>query len=186
MAEHTATAEKILDVAERMARTGGYNGFSFREIAKEVGIKSASVHYHFPGKEDLGAAVARRYSEKFLGALGDAGDLSRSPEQLYQLYIQTYRHALQDERLMCLCGVLGSEIAYLPHVVSTEVRQFFTDNIEWLKVLFSRAFEKEPAEKHEAAALRLIASLEGAMILAQTLGDVSVFDKAADAMPLSV
>ena len=63
-------AEEILDAAETMARTGGYHGFSFREIAKQVGIKAASVHYHFPGKDDLGAAVTRRYTDRFLAALG--------------------------------------------------------------------------------------------------------------------
>ncbi len=186
MADRTATADKILDVAEKMARTGGYNSFSFREIAKEIGIKSASVHYHFPGKEDLGAAVARRYAERFMAALGDVEDLSLTPEDLHRRYIAAYRQAIQEERLMCLCGVLGSEIAYLPAPVAKEVRKFFEDNIAWLVSLFKRRFKNEPAEKHEAAALRLIAGLEGAMILAQTMEDVSVFDKAADAMPFSV
>ncbi len=65
MKERTSKAEQILDAAERMARTGGYNAFSFREIAKEVGIKAASVHYHFPGKQDLGAAIAKRYTDRF-------------------------------------------------------------------------------------------------------------------------
>ena len=54
----------ILDVAERRIRAHGYNGFSFREIADEIGIKSASVHYHFPTKADLAAAVAKRYRER--------------------------------------------------------------------------------------------------------------------------
>jgi AcrR family transcriptional regulator len=74
VADRSNKAEEILDVAERMARTGGYNGFSFREIAKAVGIKAASVHYHFPTKDELGAAVARRYTERFLATPGDASD----------------------------------------------------------------------------------------------------------------
>ena len=51
--------QAILKITEEMVRRGGYNGFSFREIAKQVGIKSSSVHYHFPTKEDLGVAVAK-------------------------------------------------------------------------------------------------------------------------------
>ena len=50
----------IMDAAERRMRIGGFNGFSFREIAADVGVKSASVHYHFPTKENLAAAVTRR------------------------------------------------------------------------------------------------------------------------------
>ena len=51
----------IMDAAERRMQRGGFGGFSFREIAADVGIKSSSVHYHFPTKEDLSAAVIRRW-----------------------------------------------------------------------------------------------------------------------------
>ncbi|MEM6465574.1 MAG: helix-turn-helix domain-containing protein, partial [Pseudomonadota bacterium] len=61
--------DAILDVTERLIRAHGYSGFSFRDVATEVGIKSASVHYHFPTKPDLAAAVARRYRERFAKAL---------------------------------------------------------------------------------------------------------------------
>src|SRR6202008_1598325 len=54
----------IMDAAERRMQAGGFGGFSFREIAEDVGIKSSSVHYHFPAKENLAAAVVRRWAEK--------------------------------------------------------------------------------------------------------------------------
>ena len=54
----------IIDAAERRMQLGGFGGFSFREIAADVGIKSSSVHYHFPTKEDLAAAVIRRWAEE--------------------------------------------------------------------------------------------------------------------------
>ncbi|MFT5578547.1 MAG: TetR/AcrR family transcriptional repressor of nem operon, partial [Paraglaciecola psychrophila] len=66
-----STKEELLKVAQLKVRSGGYNSFSFRELAAEVGIKSASVHYHFPTKSDLGAAVAHQYTDEFLKALGD-------------------------------------------------------------------------------------------------------------------
>ena len=69
-------ATEILDAAEGFARQTGYNGFSFRDIAAEIGIKSASVHYHFPTKGDLGAALARRYAERFFERLGLASDIA--------------------------------------------------------------------------------------------------------------
>ena len=53
----------IMDAAERRMQLGGFGGFSFREIAADVGIKSSSVHYHFPTKDDLAAAVIRRWAE---------------------------------------------------------------------------------------------------------------------------
>ena len=67
--------QNILAAAEALVRERGYNGFSFREVAREVGIKSSSVHYHFPTKEDLGAAIAENYTENFLSKLGEPGDI---------------------------------------------------------------------------------------------------------------
>lgn len=179
-------AEEILDVAERMARTGGYHGFSFREIAKRIGIKAASVHYHFPGKEDLGAAVARRYTDRFLAALGAPDDADVPPDALLRRYVGAFRSALVDEGLMCLCGVLGAEIAHLPAPVADEARHFFQANIAWLDAVLDRRPNGLPPERRRAEALRIIATLEGAMILAKSLNDPDVFDAATDTITADV
>ena len=63
--------EQILDAAEKRARMAGYHGFSFRDVAEDVGIKSSSVHYHFPTKGDLCEALARRYTVRAADRLGD-------------------------------------------------------------------------------------------------------------------
>ncbi len=179
MSDRSAKAEEILDAAEQMARTGGYNGFSFREIAKRVGIKAASVHYHFPGKDDLGATLAKRYTDRFLSALGDPDDAGTPPGELLRRYVQAYRSALVDDGLMCLCGMLGAEIAYLPEIVAAEARRFFERNIDWLVRVISRMPDTVPAGSARAAALRMVAALEGAMILARTLGDQGIFEDVA-------
>src|SRR5690606_40708940 len=54
------TAQQIIDLAEDAIATKGYSAFSFREIAALMGIKSASIHYHFPTKPHLGLAVDRK------------------------------------------------------------------------------------------------------------------------------
>ena len=182
MPQQASKAEAILDVAERMARNGGYSGFSFREIAKRVGIKAASVHYHFPGKDDLGAAIARRYTDRFVAGLGPPDDPGTAPDALLRRYVDAYRRALVDEGLMCLCGVLGAEIAYLPDPVAAEARRFFDVNITWLDRVLAREPHMAAPEDRRSATLRIIATLEGAMILARTLGDPAVFDAATDSI----
>lgn len=162
-------AEEILDVAERMARTGGYQGFSFRDIATAVGVKSASVHYHFPTKEDLGTALAERYTKRFLEALGHPEEY-QSPQSALKAYINAYRTALVEDGLMCLCGMMGSEIAALPEPVARETRAFFEKNITWLET----ALDRDNARQR---ALRIIAALEGGMILARTLNDPDILDQ---------
>ena len=69
-----STAQKLMDLAEFHIRDGGYRGFSFRELAAEMGIKSASVHHHFPTKATMAAAVARRYAERFFAAVARRSD----------------------------------------------------------------------------------------------------------------
>ena len=101
--------EALLKAAENKVRLGGYSNFSFRELASEVGIKSASVHYHFPTKADLGAELAHQYTNSFLAALGEPNDLKASGKNPINVYTQLFRSALVTDRKMCLCGLLGAE-----------------------------------------------------------------------------
>lgn len=169
--------EQILDVAERMARTGGYAGFSFREIAKEVGIKPASVHYHFPEKEALGAALAERYTERFMAGLGDPADLDRAPEILVRRMVAAYRHSIFEEGLMCLCGMFGAEAADLPPRVQAATRVFFERNLAWLRVVLNRMPAVTKGEP-SIESYRILATLEGALLLARGLNDAAAFDNA--------
>lgn len=171
--------EEIMDAAEAMIRERGYNGFSFRDIAEAVNIKSASVHYHFATKGELGAAVAKAYTERFLGALGDAEQ--GSPKALIEGYIDACRTAIVKQDKMCLCGMLGAEIAALPDNVVRETRIFFEKNVEWLAAVYGRK-----ANVGRAGALRkaygAVATVEGAMILARTLDDMTAFENAVKAV----
>ena len=171
----TQTAQKIMDIAERRARTSGYDGFSFREIASELGIKPASVHYHFPTKADLGAAITQRYADRFLEDLGDPEDPNRSADQLLDRFVDAYRKSVATEDLMCLCGMLGAEIAKLPDPVALNVRKFFERNVAWIATVFRRKGIDNP----EASARRAVATLEGGLILARATGQLSAFDDAA-------
>ena len=41
-------------VAERLVQVRGFNGFSYADVADELDITKAALHYHFPGKAELG------------------------------------------------------------------------------------------------------------------------------------
>lgn len=174
MASPVTKSDEILDAAEGLARSRGYNGFSFRDLAVAVGIKSASVHYHFPTKGDLGAAVAHRYADRFFQALGPPDPPARTGE-LLDRYVAAFRSALGTERRICLCGMLGAEVASLPDAVAAVVRGFFEKNVEWLEAALSRG----NGDGSRQQALLLLAALEGAMILARTLDSTEVFDTIA-------
>ena len=163
--EFSEKASEIMDAAERRIRSSGYNGFSFRQIAADVGVKSSSVHHHFPTKPALAAAVARRYTDRFEAAL----DKAKSAKD----WRAVFRQALVQDGQMCLCGVLGAESGDLPAEVSAEARRFFTRNVQALRRLYGR-----PSAASRQTALQIMAVLEGAMMLARTLEDPKVFDEA--------
>jgi AcrR family transcriptional regulator len=79
------TAERLMDLAESHMRHAGYGGFSFRDLAAEIGIKSASVHHHFPTKATMAAAVARRYADRFFAKVADSVD----PDQPFRPIVIT-------------------------------------------------------------------------------------------------
>ncbi|WP_345774972.1 TetR/AcrR family transcriptional regulator [Sinorhizobium sp. K101] len=121
--------DAILDAAEERIRGAGYSGFSFREIAADVGVKSSSVHYHFPTKEKLAAAVARRYTDRFLVGVDEKVQAGRD---IVQAWRQVFRDALARDGRMCLCGAMGATSHDLADEVRNEVKRFFNLGIQRL------------------------------------------------------
>ncbi|WP_020405376.1 TetR/AcrR family transcriptional regulator [Hahella ganghwensis] len=172
------TVEQIKDLAEDYIRTGGYSSFSFRDIAREVGIKSASVHYHFPTKSDLGVGVARRYIDFFTETLGNPE--VGQPDELIRDYILLYYQSMIHSDKMCLCTVLSVERETLTEELREEVRAFFELNLGWLGRVSARHLNK----KHTSAAATQMASLilstlQGAMIGSRALENLDYFKSAS-------
>ena len=88
------TSERILDVAERLVQTRGFNNFSYADIAKELGITTASLHYHFRGKAELGQALITRYRDRFGEALGRIDREVPEPRAKLEAYADLYAGVL--------------------------------------------------------------------------------------------
>ena len=177
-----ATSQRILDVAEKLVQTRGFNGFSYADIALALKVTKASLHYHYPGKADLGKELIERYERNFLAALAaiDAG-AKDAPEKLRR-YAGLYEGVLHGDR-MCLCGMLAAEWGTLPRPMRQPMRHFFDENERWLVAVLTEGrkrktlgFSGSPAE----AARTLIGGLEGAMMIARSYGEVARFTAAAE------
>jgi TetR/AcrR family transcriptional repressor of nem operon len=173
----TDTKEKLMEVARRMVQDRGYTSLSFRDLAEAVGVKSASVHYYFPTKGNLGAALARRYTED--GALYLEGILKESKDEKarFKKYTDIFRAALVNENRMCLCGIMAAEYSDLPDEVKREVDGFTELNVVWLASLL--ALRNTGASKIELRhqALAIFAAIEGAQLIARSRRDIAVFDQ---------
>ncbi len=168
------SATQILDIAERRMRQTGYNAVSYRDIAAEMGIKSASLHYHFPKKEDLGTALTQRYSDNFADALEKIVASEANPKDRIKAFVDIYSFELKQRGLVCLCAVLGAETDGLPDRVSGEIKSFFDKNILWLTQQYEALGKDDPAN-HAKTTLSL---LSGAMIVSASSNDTSIFDAA--------
>jgi len=162
------TADRLMDLAEERMREAGYNGFSFRELAAKIGIRSASVHHHFPTKADMAAAVARRYLERFLANV--APQPGESGEDVIAVYRSAFRRSIEQDGGMCLSGILGAESGGLPIEVAEEIENFFRKAVEDLAQRLGGS---------EDRAFAVLATLEGALIIARAYGEISAFDHAA-------
>jgi len=176
------TAQRILDIAERLVQTRGFNGFSYADIAEAMNVTKASLHYHFRGKADLGKSLIERYEKNFLAALAGIDAGTRDAREKLRRYAAIYGSVLQDDR-MCLCGMLAAEFGTLPETMRTEMRHYFDANEHWLAGVLRQGkkdktlkFTGAPAETAQA----LIGSLEGAMMIARSYGDPSRFDGAKE------
>lgn len=169
MSDSPTIRDRILDAAEVRARCGGYHGFSFRDIAADVGIKSASVHYHFQTKTELACALTERYTR-------DARDFLGSPESVSPIsaakkVTDLFRRALLNRDQMCLCGLFGAERDALPSEVVEATAAYFQMVLNYLEAAFGSDWRGERPEA-------LLARLEGALILARSLRRPEVFEMA--------
>lgn len=168
----TPKADEILRVGQELMQTNGYDGFSYRDIADRVGIKSASIHYHFPAKADLALAVARRYRTDFAAAVDDLAQ--QNSDELSQLvgFAGIFQSTLEDLDRVCLCGMLATESSSVPDEVNAEAEQFFTDQHKWISATITAGINKgtiREVERPEVFAQTFLSALEGAMIMARSM-----------------
>ncbi len=174
------TAERILDIAERLVQTRGFNNFSYADIAGELGITTASLHYHFPGKAELGKALITRYAQRFNQALDQIDQTTPGAPAKLEAYADLYAGVLQGKR-MCMCGVLAAEYQTLPKAMRIAVIRFFDDNQKWLADVLTqgqKAHTLSFAGSAADVAQSILSTLEGAMLVARPYNDLTKFNAA--------
>jgi TetR/AcrR family transcriptional regulator, transcriptional repressor for nem operon len=178
----TGTAQRILDVAEELVQSRGYNGFSYADIAGELGLTKASLHYHFPSKAELGEALIERYSARFLESLEAIASTTSGADSKLEAYAGLYADVLRGER-MCLCGMLAAEYDTVPSAVRSAVVDFLDDNEAWLARVLDEGRDDGSlsfAGPSAVTARSIVGGLEGAMLVARPYGEVERFETAAE------
>jgi len=180
--ETTDTASQILDVAEQLVQVRGFNAFSYADVAGELGITNAALHYHFRSKAELGEALIARYAIRFIGALIEIDESQADPPGKLDAYVNLYTGVLRGQR-MCLCGMLAADYETLSTGMQGGVADFFEKNEQWLAEVLQQGrndgtltFSDSPLQE----ARTIVSGLEGAMLIARSFGDIKRFKSASN------
>lgn len=175
MTQDAGTAERIIDLVEALIMTRGFNAVSYADIAARIGIRKASIHYHFPTKADLGEAVIRRYADAMGAALIPLQDLkARDYREAFERFLAVFAAVAEDAHRVCLGGVLGAEYETLPEGMRAQVRRFYGDAQTWLTALLDagrKAGAFRFAAAPDTAARAIFSTMEGALIIRRALGE---------------
>ncbi|MER8427640.1 TetR/AcrR family transcriptional regulator [Mesorhizobium sp. M1403] len=174
------TSDQILASARNFIVSGGYNGFSYADIAGVVGIRKASIHHHFPSKVDLVRTLVARHRERAEVGMADLESKLPNPLALLQTYAEHWAKCIEDASIpFCVCALLASELPALPPEVAAEVRAYFRFLSSWLTKVMERGAQQgllKFAGSAELQAEIFMAIVHGAMLSARANGNPALFD----------
>lgn len=178
------TRTALLDSAEIAARQRGYDGFSYADLARDVGIRKASIHHHFSTKADLALHLIERYAASFSEALSDIQSSPSVASEKLRAYHALYRDALAGGTQLCLCVSFSAGRDSLSAPVLEALNRFHKDSMAWLAEVY-RAAESDGSVSGvtdtDAEAGATLALMEGAQLLARAAADLTQFDHATAA-----
>ncbi|MDX3967153.1 MAG: TetR/AcrR family transcriptional regulator [Bradyrhizobium sp.] len=179
MSTVSSTADDILACARTLIIAGGYNGFSYADIADVVGIRKPSIHHHFASKVDLVRTLVSRYREEAQAGLSALERNGADPAEQLKSYVAYWEACIKDATVpFCVCALLASELPILPEEVALEVRAHFRFLASWLASVMERG--KRQGQLHLASTARVeaegfMATVHGAMLSARAYGDPRMF-----------
>jgi TetR/AcrR family transcriptional repressor of nem operon len=184
MNRSSTTSDDILACARSLIVSGGYNGFSYADIADVVGIRKASIHHHFPSKADLVRTLVGRYREAAEEGIANLEHGVSGPLEQLRAYIGYWKACIGDASApFCVCALLASELPILPEEVRLEIRAYFRLLSGWLTAVLERGVRQKTivlANAPRVEAEIFMAAVHGAMLSARAYGDTSVFGSIMD------
>jgi TetR/AcrR family transcriptional repressor of nem operon len=176
----TDTKTLILDTAQELIQRLGVNAMSYQDISQVVGIRKASIHTHFPTKDDLVATLLDRYNAYFLRLVDNIVASTDSADAKLRRYCGLFEATLSsgEQDKACLCGMLGAELATLKSPLVERICTFYRDNEERLAVILNEGRQAgifRFAGDSQATATLIFSLLEGGILIARAHGGTQQF-----------
>ncbi|HVC08535.1 MAG TPA: TetR family transcriptional regulator C-terminal domain-containing protein [Elusimicrobiota bacterium] len=175
-----AARERVLAEAEHIIHLRGYHRTSMDEIAESCGMSKANLFHYYKSKEDLGLAVLDAkisdYQKRRVSPLCDCLDPVSAVEQMFQNAAKLFR--ANGCKAGCFVANIALEMADVNDLFRKRAGLFFK---EWAGRMAERlgAAQKsgffDAALDPQAAAESVVSLYEGAVMLARTQRDSSIF-----------
>jgi len=179
MVTTSSTADNILQCAQTLIVAGGYNGFSYADIAKVIGIRNASIHHHFPSKALLVQTLVRRYREAAQAGIAEMERHVSEPMAQLRGYAGYWENCIAEPAsAFCMCAMLACELPILPEEIALEVRAHFRALSAWMASVMERGAQQGSirlSESGKVEAEMFMAAAHGAMLAARAYGDARMF-----------
>lgn len=184
------TRTRILDLAEVLLLERGFNAFSYQHLARELGIKPAAIHYHYPSKDDLGTALVARQLRRLRKWRGLPRVINLGPAQQLDALLAVYENHLGHDRRVCLFGALAADFRTLPAAMQAELRTFNRELTEWLaevlavgRAMGALCFVGSPPAKSAQVLITLAGALQVARVHDETPFQVIVGQLRLELLP---
>lgn len=173
------TAQEILTCARSLIVTGGYNGFSYADISKVVGVRNATIHHHFPSKANLVRELLVNYRQEAQSGLAELERHVPDPLEQLRAYLNYWETCFADQNApFCVCALLATELPILPAEVALEVRAHFRALSDWLAAVLERGAAQGKIVLTSSANIEaegFLATVHGAMMSARAYDDGKIF-----------
>lgn len=167
------TRKLILSLARGYVQRFGFNGFSFQTIADDLGIKKASIHYHFKSKEEMGLAILDHYIAAFAKWSEDVKSKSNATLKL-EAYFKIFERFIQDDKKVCPIGVLSSDFHTLPETMRSRLWDLHDHQRKWLITTMREgrhAGEFADDLNETEAADTILSAIQGGLLASRIRGD---------------
>jgi len=177
--QYSPKALEIIQRTNELIALGGYNSFSYADIAELVGVRKASIHHHFPAKSDLVKATVALHREATRRGLQSVDELTADPLERLVTYSRFWAQCIERSNPpICICALLAAELPAIPADVAKEVKGHFRDLHAWVTTNMEEGKSKgimQLTDSPSAEASVFMASIHGAMLAARAVGDASLF-----------
>jgi TetR/AcrR family transcriptional regulator, transcriptional repressor for nem operon len=179
-----STREVVIAAAMRLIHVHGYNAMALDDVLRESGVGKGNFYYHFKSKEDLGHAILDQIVDGFLErTLAPCfADPDGAPLGQIRCFLDRVLEAQRERNCVggCVMGNLASELSDVHEGFRTRLATLFT---AWQARLATalesarRRGELDSRSDPETVARFVVASLEGAILLAKVSKDIRVMEQ---------